>query len=367
MQKIRILLLFICVFLVPSFLLQAQQDTPLRLGVAGLSHGHLWEVISRVERGDFIVVGVAEKDESLRLRNGLRDKVDASLFYAGLEEMLDKTKPEAVIVYEPIYDHLRVVELCAPRGIHVMVEKPLAVNMEHAGRMAELARKHKIHLLTNYETTWYNTNHEAYRLINEGLIGNITRMNIYDGHQGPFEIGCGKEFTDWLTDPVLNGGGAVIDFGCYGANLATWLLKGETPKSVYGVLNQQKPGVYPDVDDDATIVIEYPSVTVQIMASWNWPVNRKDMHIYGSKGYIYQDTPSVMRVYTGGTETRPAPPALKAPYNDAFFYLKAVVRGEIVPEPYDLSSLENNLMVVRILEAAIRSSKTGKAIVFDRP
>ena len=366
MRKNRILFKFVysCLLLIATLLVHAQQNVPLRLGVAGLSHGHLNEVITRVERGDFVVVGVAEKNDTLREKNRLRQKVDGSVFYADLEEMLDKTKPEAVIVYESIFDHLRVVEACAPRGIHVMVEKPLAVNMEHANRMAELARKHKIHLLTNYETTWYNTNHEAYKLINEGAIGNITKINVYDGHQGPFEIRCGKEFTDWLTDPVLNGGGAVIDFGCYGANLATWLLKGEKPKRVYGTLITQKPDKYPKVDDDATIIVEYPSVTVQIMASWNWPMGRKDMHIYGSKGYIYQDTPKNMRVYTDRKETPQESPALTAPYNDAFYYLKAVVRGEIKCEPYDLSSLENNLIVVRILEAAIQSSKSGKAVDF---
>jgi predicted dehydrogenase len=367
MKKIRLFasLMFLCALAGISVLSQAQQNEPLRLGVAGLSHGHLGEVINRAGRGDFVIVGVAEKDEQLRNANRLRGKVDASLFYADLEEMLDKTKPEAVIVYESIYDHLRVVEACAPRGIHVMVEKPLAVNMEHAGRMAELAGKHNIRLLTNYETTWYNTNHEARKLIDGGTIGDITRINVYDGHRGPFEIGCGKEFTDWLTDPVLNGGGAVIDFGCYGANLATWLLKGEKPKSVYGVLKRQKPDKYPKVDDDATIIVEYPSRTVQIMASWNWPMNRKDMHIYGSKGYIYQDTPTKMRVYTNGKETTPEPPALNAPYNDAFYYLKAVVRNEIQMEPYDLSSLENNLWVVRILESAVKSAESGKVIRFD--
>lgn len=101
-------------------------------GRGRVSHGHLWEVISRLDRGDFKIVGVAEKDDYLREHNGLRDKLDPNLFYADLGEMLDKTHPEAVIVYEPIHDHLRVVEACAPRGIHVMVEKPLAVNNEHA-------------------------------------------------------------------------------------------------------------------------------------------------------------------------------------------------------------------------------------------
>lgn len=361
MNVLRILM---CIFCANMFLaVNAQDAKPLRLGVAGVTHGHLHEVFIRMDRGDFEVVGVAEPNEKYRLSNSLRKKLDASLFYADLEEMLDKTKPEAVVAYGSIYEHLAVVEACAPRGIHVMVEKPLAVSTEHANRMAELARKHNILLLTNYETTWYNTNREAYRLVNEEqAIGPVHRMEIYDGHQGPFEIRCGKEFTDWLTDPVLNGGGAVIDFGCYGANLATWLLKGEKPISVYAVLKQIKPDKYPKVDDDATILVEYPSVTVQIMGSWCWPVGRKDMHIYGRTGYVYQDTPTSMRVNIKQKENVVQPPKLEAPYNDSFYYLKAAVRGEIELKPYDLSALENNLMVVRILESAIQSSKTGKPV-----
>ena len=361
-HKITRYLLMLCAFTFLTLTAKGQDGEPLRLAVAGVSHGHLWEVISRLDRGDFKIVGVAEKDDYLREHNGLRDKLDPNLFYADLGEMLDKTHPEAVIVYEPIHDHLRVVEACAPRGIHVMVEKPLAVNNEHATRMASLAREKNILLLTNYETTWYNTNHEAFRLIDSGAIGKIDRINVYDGHQGPFEINCGKEFTDWLTDPVLNGGGAVIDFGCYGANISTWMMKGQKPLSVYAVLKQQKPNVYPKVDDDATIVIEYPKVTVVAMASWNWPISRKDMHIYGDKSYIYQDNKTSMRIYQDEKETRLDIPEMAAPYNDAFLYLKAVVNGDISVKPDDLSAPENNLTVVEILEAAIESSKTGKAV-----
>lgn len=138
-HKITRYLLMLCTFTFLTLTAKGQDGEPLRLAVAGVSHGHLWEVISRLDRGDFKIVGVAEKDDYLREHNGLRDKLDPNLFYADLGEMLDKTHPEAVIVYEPIYDHLRVVEACAPRGIHVMVEKPLAVNNEHATRMASLA------------------------------------------------------------------------------------------------------------------------------------------------------------------------------------------------------------------------------------
>jgi len=343
--------------------MKAQDAKPLRLGVAGVSHGHLWEVISRVDRGDFTVTGVFDKDAELLKTNGLRQKLSADKFYSSLDKMLDETKPEAVIAYGSIFDHLSVVEACAPRGIHVMVEKPLAVNNKHAHRIAELARKHNIMVLTNYETTWYATNHEAYKLIKkDNIIGDITRINIFDGHMGPVEIGCSPEFLQWLTDPVLNGGGAVIDFGCYGANLATWLFDGQKPLSVFAVLKKQKPDIYPKVDDDATIVLEYPKATVEIMASWNWPMNRKDMHIYGSKGFVYQDTPTQMRIYSPSKKTEEIAPALTYPYNDSFYYLKAAVRGDIEVKPYDLSSLENNLIVVEILNAAIESSKTGKAV-----
>lgn len=265
----------------------AQNDKPLRLAVAGLSHGHLWEVISRLDRGDFEIVGVAERNTKLWDNERLREKVDEKLFFEDVNEMLDKTKPEAVIVYESIHDHLRIIEACAPRGVHVMVEKPLATTLKQAKRIAELAKKYNVMVLTNYETTWYPANHKAYELINnQGKIGKLTRINVYDGHEGPVEIGCGPEFLEWLTDPILNGGGAVIDFGCYGANLTTWLMKGQKPLKVTATLKQLKPHIYPKVDDDASIVLEYPETTAIIMASWNWPMSRKDMHIYGTSGYI---------------------------------------------------------------------------------
>ena len=339
------------------------EGAPLRLAVAGVTHGHLGEVVRRMNRGDFQIVGVAEPREEYRNQNDLTGRIPQSLFYEDLAKMLDETKPEVVVAYGSIYDHLSVVEACAPRGIHVMVEKPLAVSYKDAARMAKLAEKHGIKLLTNYETTWYSTNQYAHRLIGEGQIGTPLRINIYDGHEGPKEIGCGARFLEWLTDPVLNGGGAVVDFGCYGANLATWLLDGQTPKSVYAVLKQHKPETYPKVDDDATIVVEYPDCTVQIMASWCWPKGRKDMYVYGSNGSIFQLTPTQMETRIGRHDSGMfEAPALEPPYNDSFRFLKAVVRGEITLPPYDLSSLENNLMVVRILDAARRSAKTGRPV-----
>ncbi len=340
-----------------------QTEAPLRLAVAGVTHGHLGEVVGRLDRGDFNVVGVWEKDDKYRTNNGLTKHLPENLFYSDLGKMLDETKPEVVVAYGPIFDHLKVVEECAPRHIDVMVEKPLATTVKQAERIAELARKYGINVLTNYETSWYPTNHYAAQLVNSGAIGKIRRINIYDGHNGPFEIGCGKEFTDWLTDPVLNGGGAVIDFGCYGANIATWLLDGQVPEGVYAVLQHNKPERYPKVDDDATIILRYPGTTVNIGASWCWPESRKDMYIYGETGDVSQYTPHKLDYTAGGTKHRNVDvPKLSTPYNDSFLYLKGVVRGDIDVQPTDLASLENNLIVVRILEAAKRSAASGKEV-----
>ena len=229
--------------------------------------------------------------------------------------------------------------------------------------MQELAKKYGIKIMTNYETTWYATNHHLKNLVERGQFGKVHRIDVYDGHQGPKEIGCDRMFLSWLTDPKENGGGAVIDFGCYGVNLATWLLNGEKPKSVYAVLQQNKPNVYPKVDDDATILLEYEGCTVQVMGSWCWPMNRKDMYVYGLKGYAYQRNGNRMQLLVNDKQGREFnAPRLPAPYDDSYRYLKALVRGQIEEQPSDLSALENNVLVVRILEAAIRSAKTGKAV-----
>lgn len=362
-MKHFIMALFACIFALPAM---AQSNSePLRLAVAGVTHGHLGEVVARIKRGDFKVVGVSEKDDRYLHNNDLTGKVPEKLFYKDLGKMLDETKPEVVVAYGSIYDHLSVVEACAPRHIHVMVEKPLATTVEQAERIEQLAKQYGIHVLTNYETSWYAPNHKIYSMLQDGTLGDIRRINVYDGHEGPKEINCSDRFLEWLTDPVLNGGGAVIDFGCYGANLATWMLKGEKPISVFAVLQQHKPDIYPKVDDDATIVVKYPHATVQIMGSWCWPTGRKDMYVYASKGSAFQLKPTTMQTYLDGKESGVfEAPALPAPYNDSFYYLKAVVRGEIQLKPYDLASLENNMMVVRILNAAKESARTGEAVKF---
>jgi len=196
-------------------------------------------------------------------------------------------------------------------------------------------------------------------------IGEIRKVVIMDGHGGPKEIGCSETFLSWLTDPIKNGGGALMDFGCYGADLMTWLMKSERPVSVSAIVQTNKPNIYPNVDDEATILVQYPKAQGIFQASWNWPFDRKDTEIYGQKGYIFANREPQMRVRSGernaSKEEIIVPKPLLNPRNDAFSYFAAVVRGIINPEN-DLGSLKVNMIAMEILDAAVKSSKTGKTV-----
>ena len=169
-------------------------------------------------------------------------------------------------------------------------------------RLPRLPNDGKIHVLVNYETTWYRSNHAAYELVQEGVLGGVRKIVVHDGHKGPQEINVPPEFLEWLTDPKLDGGGALFDFGCYGADLSTWLMNGERPQSVTAVTQTIKPDVYPKVDDEAVIVLKYPKAVSIIQASWNWPFDRKDMEVYGQKGYVITVARDDLRVRRPGEE-----------------------------------------------------------------
>ena len=311
-------------------------------------------------------MGIAEPNRDLAERYLKQHRLDKALWHEDLVTMLDTAKPEAVTIFTSTFAHKEVVEICAPRGIHVMMEKPLAVSMEHATAMAASAKKHEVQLLVNYETTWYRSNHHAYALAHdEKKLGELRKIVVHDGHQGPIEIGCNAEFLEWLTDPVLNGGGALTDFGCYGANLITWLMHNERPLSVTAVTQQIKPDKYPKVDDEATILLTYPKAQGIIQASWNWPYNRKDMEVYGTEGYANtMGNHSVSLKDSSAPESVVRSPARPQPYHDPFAFFANVVRGETSPD--GLSSLANNLIVTEILDAARASALTGKTVQLAR-
>lgn len=332
----------------------------LRVGIAGMVHDHVRGILNQYKKGEVIIAGIAEADEQLVLKYKKDYQLPDSLFFSNLESLLTHTKPDVVLAYTSISDHINVVEICAPKGFSVMVEKPLATTVKDAERMAALSRHYHVQVLTNYETTWYNSNQQIFTMVNsQHSIGELRKMIVHDGHQGPVEIGCSPDFLNWLTDPIKNGGGAVMDFGCYGANLIVWLMNGKPPIAVTAITHHLKPAIYPKVEDDATILLEYPDATGIIEASWDWPFGIKDLEVFGTKGYLHALNGNAIQqrdkdIYEN-IQVKPAD------YSNNIQYLSDVLSSKLNPD-HDLSSLENNLIVVRILNAALESAKEGRKV-----
>jgi predicted dehydrogenase len=360
---------FLAALLATAGRVSAQTAAPIRVAIVGLVHGHVQGFLHNLpSHPEITLVGISEPDAALRQHYIDRTHLPADLFFPTEAAMLQSTHPQAILVYTSTAGHRAAIEQAAPLHIAAMVEKPLATTVEDAFAIRAVAQKYNIPVLTNYETTWYASNTEAANILAAGKIGDLRKLVVHDGHQGPKEIGVGPEFLGWLTDPKQNGGGALFDFGCYGIDLATWIMHGELPLTVSAVTLHIKPAIYPNVDDDSTVVLTYPHAQAIIQGSWNWPFSRKDMEIYGATGYVdtlYEDhAPGAkLRVRLTGEKTEhvETAPTLAPPQNDSLNYLSAVLAGTLKPQ-HDLTSLDTNVAVVRILDAARRSARLGLTI-----
>lgn len=337
---------------------------PVRVAIVGLVHGHVHGLLDALpKQRDVQLVAIAEPDVALSRRYAAQYHLDQKLFYTDLGRMLDAEHPDAVLVYTTIEGHRRAIEEAARHGIASMVEKPLSTTMEDALAIRAAARQYHVQVLVNYETTWYASNTEALAEAADGKLGEVRKVVVHDGHEGPKEIGVGPEWLPWLTDPKQNGAGALFDFGCYGADLMTVLMHGEVPLSVTAVTQTDKPAIYPKVDDDATVILRYPKAQAVLMPSWDWSFARKDMEVYGVRGDAITVGADQLRVRYAGqaAESVVTAPALPETRRSSLAYLAAVLRGTIQQDG-DLSSLPTNMVVMQILDAARRSAATGRTV-----
>jgi len=345
-------------------LTQMASPPPLRVAIVGLEHGHVEGFLSALpQHKDVELVGIADADATLTAKYGKKYGLADALFFKSEANMIEARRPQAILVYTSISEHRHAIEIAAQYGVSVMVEKPLTISLADALAIRKIARVHNIHVLVNYETTWYASNKAAYDEVREGRIGDVRRVVVHDGHQGPQEIGVPPEFLRWLTDPAQDGAGALYDFGCYGVDLMTWLMRGETPLTVTAVVNHDKPQLYPKVDDDSTIVLTYPHAQAVIQGSWNWPFSRKDMEVYGATGYAITVGPDKLRLrHEHESEERSMTAApLNGAQNNSLSYLSAVLRGELEPNG-DLTALDTNVVVMQILDAARESARTARTV-----
>jgi len=332
----------------------AQEKPAVRVAIVGLVHGHAHGLLHMMPSiTSAKLVAIYEPQKELVEQYVKQYHLEAVPAYNDLEKMLSEQKPDAVLIYTTIADHRKFIEAAAKHGISSMVEKPLATTVEDAIAIRKTAREHHVNVLVNYFTTWQASWRQMYDEAAKGKLGDPRRIVA--------------EWLPWLTDPVQNGAGALFDFGCYGADFATVLMHGQAPISVSAIAQTEKPDIYPKVDDEATVMLRYPKAQAVLMPSWNWPFSRNDVELYGATGYAATVGADKLRVRYRGEKAEAVVEAPTVPKveSNSLDYLAAVLRGEIKPDG-DPSSLETNVVVVQIMDAARRSVAAGKTIALEK-
>jgi predicted dehydrogenase len=344
------------------------------MAIVGLVHDHARGFLPTVlQNPEVELSGIVESNLTLFDRYAKEFHLKPSQRFDSLDALVAKTKIDAVATFTSTLGHRAVVEAAAAHHVHVMVEKPLATTLADAQLMAAVARKSGIELIVNYETSFYPSTRTCIPYVTKQHgIGDVRKIVLRAGHEGPMYI-CSAEFLAWLTDPIENGGGALMDFGCYGANLAACLLPGSRPVAVSAVTQTFQPQFYPKVEDEANLLIIYPEAVVVVEASWNWPRDQKELDVYGTDAELHQpdrDTlilrPSdVIRRIAGKVdksyeESLPTARPDEEPATP-LAYLIAVARGDL--KPSGAAALDTNLLVMEILEAAKESARSKRQVL----
>lgn len=346
-------ILILAALLLPN--LPAQES---RIAVIGLLHSHVWGHLPKMIAGKPAkLVGIAETNPEL-IAEAKKLGAPDSVFYADPAKMLDEARPEIVWAFNANNQHLDVVKLCAPRKIHVMFEKPLASTWADAKAIRDLARKHGIQILTNYQMAWWPSNFAAKSQAASGVIGKPWRLRGIVGHGGPGSTGARNQyFFEWLTDPVKNGAGALMDFGCYNALWSLWYLG--RPETVYAQVNQLRPETFPKVEDNSTMIFHYKNGVGLFEGSWDLPRSFQDLEVFGLGGslYVTRDKAELRR----GREAAQDLPLKSLPDDEAepIAHMIAAIRGKPMNP---MTAIDINVDVVEIIDALKLSVKTRKAV-----
>lgn len=335
---------------------------PLRVGVLGLSHDHVWSnVQTLVERNDAVLVGAADSSEKLLAQFRERfpgvTSSDPSLF-------LDAHELDAVYIFSSNFEGAKLAVEAANRGLHVLIEKPIAATLSQADELLKAARKNKVRLMVNWPFAWWPQLQHALRLAGDSTIGTVWQVKYRAAHAGPRELGCSEEFCDWLFDPELNGrGGALMDYCCYGACLAQAVMG--SPSRVTGIKGRFcKDDI--SVEDNALIAMTYQHGMATAEASWTQigKLTSYTTSVYGSLGTLLVEPRDGGRLLLATEADQEGsvvelPPAEASLKDSAAHFIHCIRTGD---EFFPLCRDSVCRDAQEILEAGLRACESGREV-----
>jgi len=329
-----------------------------KMAVIGLVHAHVWGHLQKIVNSKEVkLVGVADPNPILTAeakKLGVTDDLIASDY----RKMLDERKPDLVWAFVENNRHLEIVQACAPKKINVIFEKPLAATYEQALEIQKLANQYGIKVMSNYQMAWWPANYTAKKLVDSGDLGQVWRLHGVVGHGGPGSQGPRNEFFfAWLTDPVKNGAGALMDFGCYNALWSLWYMG--RPETVYAHVNHLRPETFPKVEDNSDMVLGYKNGVGMFEGSWDLPKSYQDLEVFGLKKSVYMQNGRVTEKAGREVKEIPIEPLVPDDAEPVSYMVSRMRSGKPVE---GMTALDINVQVLEIIEAAKKSIATGAAV-----
>jgi len=358
-----------------------------RVGIIGFGHMHVSNLAALyAEHPQVKLVACADTVPALpelreapytrawNLKNVL-ENIGVRKAYDDYREMLEKEQFDIIICCSENARHPEVVEACAAAGANVCVEKPMAVSLEHALRMMRACQAAGTTVIVNWPMTWSPAVRKAKALIDEGVIGRVLEVKLRLGHTGPLGSGAvhagvsdaaapmtGPErgATWWHQDAA--GGGAMLDYCCYGSMVSRWYI-GEPAVAAMG-MRANLDSQWGDADDNAAMIVRFPSTMALIEGSWTtWDHGVPGGPIvYGTTGTLVvekRDGQPVVRLEQGHDRTTiyqcdPLPEGREQVPGEFIHYLET---GEPLHPTLEMGF---NLEIMAILDAGVRSAHSGR-------
>lgn len=363
-----------------------------RIGVIGFAHMHINSLLAQFadHPKTVLVAGAdtvplrpdnndARSTRKWNARNAV-EKIGLPKLYDDYREMLAQEQFDIIICCAENARHGEVAEACAAAGVHMVVEKPMAASLAEGLRMARAARAAGTLMIVNWPTTWSALDRKAKQLVDAGEIGRVLQVKWRGGHTGPLGPGVRHPGVTNQSEPLSGpargetwwhqqapGGGAMLDYCCYGSKISRWLV-GEQATGVIGLrANLDSP--WGDAEDNAAMFVRFPSAYTICEGSWTTldhgvaygPI------VYGATGTIVVDRRAgspQLRVERGAGQTTvyEGDPLPAGRSNIAEEMIHHLDTGEAMHPTLDL---DFNLEVMAILDAGLRSSGSGKMETVD--
>ena len=345
----------------------AKKAKKIRVGVLGMTHDHVWGNLADLKKSDLgELVAAADPNEELRAK--VQKEYGCKQVFDSYEGLLEETELDAVYVFGDNATGADLAAMAAANGLHVLVEKPMASNLDGADHMLAAARGSGVTLMINWPFAWWPQLQKAMAMAQAGEIGKLFSVKYRSAHAGPKELGCTPYFYNWLYDAHLNGAGALMDYGCYGSALARYLLG--QPSRVTGVVGRLQKD-YITLDDNAVIIMQYPRAIAMTEASWT-QIGHMTSYvavIYGSDGTLLVEPGNQGRLLLATREHEDGievdVPPLPAELQNASAYFLSRIAQNLPVE--GLCSAEVSRDAQEILEAALLSATNGQAVSLPLP